>query len=88
MSRRAQPYLNYRTDEKQIEYKSLRMRRELATTPAWALSRGIEMAKTENRKLQNQTRTRLKQPAGTERSAAQGDGPVALKLWEALSNNC
>ena len=39
-----------RADEKQIEYKSLRMRRELATTPAWVLSRGIEMAKTENRK--------------------------------------
>ena len=29
---------------------SLRMRRELATTPAWVLSRGIEMVKTENRK--------------------------------------
>ena len=26
------------------------MRRELATAPAWVLSRGIEMAKTENRK--------------------------------------
>ena len=38
-----------RADEKQIEYKSRRMRRELATTPAWVLSRGIEMAKTENR---------------------------------------
>jgi len=38
------------TDEKQNEYKSLRTRRELATAPAWALSRGIEMAKTENRK--------------------------------------
>ena len=36
---------------KQIEYKSLRMRRELATTPAWVLSRGIVMAKTENRRL-------------------------------------
>ena len=32
------------------EFKSLRTRRELATTPAWVLSRGIEMAKTENRK--------------------------------------
>ena len=40
-----------RADEKQIEYKSRRMRRELATTPAWVLSWGIEMAKTENRKL-------------------------------------
>ena len=39
-----------RADEKQIEYKSLRTRRELATAPAWVLSRGIEMAKTENRK--------------------------------------
>ena len=39
-----------RADEKQIEYKSRRMRRELATTPAWVLSWGIEMAKTENRK--------------------------------------
>ena len=39
-----------RADEKQIEYKSRRMRRELATTPAWVLSQGIEMAKTENRK--------------------------------------
>ena len=41
------------TDEKQNEYKykSLRTtRRELATAPAWVLSRGIEMAKTENRK--------------------------------------
>ena len=38
-----------RADEKQIEYKSRRMRRELATTPAWVLSQGIEMAKTENR---------------------------------------
>ena len=28
---------------------STRMRRELATAPAWVLSRGIEMAKTENR---------------------------------------
>ena len=37
-------------DEKQTEYKSLHTRRKLATTPAWALSRGIEMAKTENRK--------------------------------------
>ena len=37
-------------DEKQTEYKSLRTRRELATAPAWVLSRGIEMAKTENRK--------------------------------------
>ena len=27
-----------RADEKQIEYKSRRMRRELATTPAWVLS--------------------------------------------------
>ena len=26
------------------------LRRELATAPAWVLSRGIEMAKTENRK--------------------------------------
>ena len=34
-----------RADEKQIEYKSLRTRRELATTLAWVLSRGIEMAK-------------------------------------------
>ena len=32
------------------EYKPLRRRRELATAPAWVLSRGIEMAKTENRK--------------------------------------
>ena len=39
-----------RADEKQIECKSLRMRREPATTPAWVLSWGIEMAKTENRK--------------------------------------
>ena len=39
----------YMADEKQTEYKSLRTRRELATTPAWVLSRGIEMAKTENR---------------------------------------
>ena len=39
-----------RADEKQTEYKSLRTRRELATAPAWALSRGIEMVKTENRK--------------------------------------
>ena len=38
------------TDEKQNEYKSLRTRREPATAPAWALSWGIEMAKTENRK--------------------------------------
>ena len=30
--------------------KSLRTRRELATAPAWVLSRGTEMAKTENRK--------------------------------------
>ena len=29
--------------------KSLRTRRELATAPAWALSRGIEMVKTDNR---------------------------------------
>ena len=34
----------------EIEYKSLRTRRELATTPAWVLGRGIEMAKTENRR--------------------------------------
>ena len=40
-----------RADEKQTEYKSLRTRREPATAPAWALSWGIEMAKTENRKL-------------------------------------
>ena len=39
------------TDEKQNEYKSLRTRREPATAPAWALSWGIEMAKTENRNL-------------------------------------
>ena len=39
-----------RADEKQTEYKPLRMRRKLATTLAWVLSRGIEMAKTENRK--------------------------------------
>jgi len=32
------------------------MRRELATTPAWVLSRGIEMAKTENRKPKNRNR--------------------------------
>ena len=43
------------TDEKQTEYKSLRTRRELATAPAWALSRGIEMAKTENRKPKTET---------------------------------
>ena len=30
-----------RADEKQVEYKSLRTRRKLATTPAWVLSRGI-----------------------------------------------
>ena len=36
----------------QNEYKSLRTRREPATAPAWALSWGIEMAKTENRKPQ------------------------------------
>ena len=50
-----------RADEKQIEYKSLRMRRELATTPAWVLSRGIEMAKTENR-------NRSERGHGSERS--------------------
>jgi len=33
----------------QNEYKPLRTRREPATAPAWALSWGIEMAKTENR---------------------------------------
>ena len=33
----------------QTENKSLRTRREPVTTPAWVLSRGIEMAKTENR---------------------------------------
>ena len=37
------------TDEKQNEYKSLRTRREPATAPAWVLSWGIEMVKTENR---------------------------------------
>ena len=36
------------------EYKSLRTRRELATTPAWVLSRGFEMAKTENRNQQKE----------------------------------
>ena len=37
-------------DEKQNEHKPLRTRRELATTtPARVLSRGIEIAKTENR---------------------------------------
>ena len=40
-----------RADEKQTEYKSPRTRRELATTPAWVLSRGIKMAKTENRNM-------------------------------------
>ena len=42
-----------------IEYKSLRTRRELATTPAWVLSRGIEMAKTENRKPKPKTENRF-----------------------------
>ena len=37
------------SDEKQTECKSLRTRRELATSPAWVLSRGIAMVKTENR---------------------------------------
>jgi len=39
-------------DKKQNEneYKYLLTRREPATAPAWVLSRGIEMAKTENRK--------------------------------------
>ena len=39
-------------DEKQIENKPLRTRRELATTPVWVLIKpgGIEMAKIENRK--------------------------------------
>ena len=47
------------TDEKQNEYKSLRTRRELATAPAWALSRGIEMAKAENRKLSEKKGRRI-----------------------------
>ena len=40
------------TDTKQTEYGPLRTRREPATAPAWALSWGIEMAKTETENRQ------------------------------------
>ena len=40
------------------EKETLRTRREPATAPAWALSWGIEMAKTENRKPKNRAMTR------------------------------
>ena len=63
-----------RADEKQIEYKSRRMRRELATTPAWVLSRGIEMAKTENRNLDTDTDTSAVNP--TRRPQ-----PTNLRNW-------
>ena len=57
------------TDEKQNEYKSLRTRREPATAPAWALSWGIEMAKTEKPKTRTTDQTRCGGRGGPGRAA-------------------
>ena len=46
------------------------MRRELATPPAWVLSRGIEMAKTENRKPKTAVGCRAKHPLWYQRECS------------------
>ena len=60
------------------------MRRELATAPAWVLSRGIEMAKTENRIPHRKLRSKTPRPSSWFMDTPCMDGWIYSTLPSAM----